>query len=207
MQNQEPEATEEMTMNRIRRIREFGARYSPDIPHDEQVRTNALQLFDALQSLHHLSDDDRFILEAATLLHDIGWSRGISAHHKSGSRMIREDTTLPLTELERDLVAQLIRYHRKALPAPAHGRFAALDEHDKARLRMLAAILRVADGLDRTHQSLVETITATITPDMVTIRCLARGEGYAEREYAKKKSDLFEDIFSRKLHTEWERFS
>jgi Exopolyphosphatase len=87
---------------RLEMIRAYAAGYTPDKDHDEQVMKNALMLFDQLSSLHGLSGEERFLLQAAAILHDIGWSQPDAAHNKTGARMVRSDTSLPLKRDERE---------------------------------------------------------------------------------------------------------
>ncbi len=192
-----------MMGNRIEMIRAFAAGYTPDRDHDEQVMKNALMLFDQLTSLHGLLGEERFLLQAAALLHDIGWSRPGGAHNKSGARMVRADTALPVERDEREIIALLIRYHRKAPPSLQQRRFAELGQRDRERVQKLASLLRIADALDRSHQSLVDTLTASITEDEVILHCSSRSEGYLECDYALERSDLFTTLFSREVVIGW----
>ncbi|KUK68958.1 MAG: Exopolyphosphatase, putative [Methanomicrobiales archaeon 53_19] len=189
--------------NRLEMIRAFAAGYSPDQDHDEQVMKNALMLFDQLTPLHALSGEERFLLQAAAILHDIGWSQPGGAHNKTGAGMIRRDSTLPLKSAEREIIALLVRYHRKAPPSLQQRRFAELDQGDRERVQKLASLLRIADALDRSHQSLVDTITATIREDEVIIHCSSGSEGYLECDYALERSDLFTTLFSREVVIDW----
>lgn len=184
-------------------IRSYAHSLSVDREHDEQVMKNALLLFDGLAPLHALGDDARFLLTAAALLHDIGWSQGPEAHHKSSQRLIKEDRSLPLDEKERMIIALLARYHRKALPSLKHREYAGLDDEERALVRVLSSILRIADGLDRTHQSLVRDIDVTIADTGVTITCSSEQEGDAERYYGIQKADLFTRTFGREVAIEW----
>lgn len=188
---------------RIAVIRSYAHSMSVDREHDEQVMKNALSLFDGLRPLHALSDDARFLLTAAALLHDVGWSQGPEAHHKSSQRLIMEDRSLPLDEKERVIIALLARYHRKALPSLKHRGYAELSEEERLLVRMLASIIRIADGLDRTHRSLVKDIHVTITGAGVTITCSSEQEGDAERYYGTRKADLFAGTFGREVIIEW----
>jgi len=189
--------------DRFEMIRAFAAGYSPDKDHDEQVMKNALMLFDQLAPLHGLLGEERFLLQAASLLHDIGWSRPGGAHNKTGARMVRADTSIPLKRDEREIIALLIRYHRRSPPSLRQRRFAELNPGDRELVQKLASILRIADGLDRSHQSLVDTITATIRENEVILHCSARSEGYLECEYALERSDLFTALFSREVVINW----
>jgi exopolyphosphatase/guanosine-5'-triphosphate,3'-diphosphate pyrophosphatase len=121
--------------------------------HDARL---ALRLFDLLGEVHELPVECRHLLHCAALLHDIGYSEGYARHHKAAYRIIMQSTLPGLTEREKQVVACVARYHRGAVPKPAHPGFDSLDADDREVVSMLGAILRLADGLDRTHSSAVE---------------------------------------------------
>jgi exopolyphosphatase/guanosine-5'-triphosphate,3'-diphosphate pyrophosphatase len=133
------------------------------------------------------------------LLHDIGWLEGRKRHHKTALRLIMEAKSLPLSKRERRLVGAIARYHRKALPDEGHEEFAALDAADRRRLCLLAGILRVADGLDRSHLSLIRDLHCDVDGRCVRLRCRAAGDAEPERWAAAKKADLFQTAFERSL--------
>jgi len=167
--------------------------------HSHQVTRLALLLFDALRPLHKMGSRQRFLLHCGGLLHDIGWAYGKAGHHKSALRMILQDQSLPLADRERLLVALIARYHRKALPRDGHEDFARLDGEDRRRVRALAGILRVADGLDRTHVSAVREVRCEVSAERVVIRCEVDGSADAEMWAASEKADLLESAFNRKV--------
>ena len=165
--------------------------------HSRQVTALALRLFDELGELHGLGADERRYLHWAGLLHDIGWVDGRQGHHKSSQRLILAAGSLPFDDRVRRIVASVARYHRKALPGDGHGHFAALPPADRRIVRMLAAILRIADGLDRTHCDVVRSVRCRVAPDRVVIACFATGPATAEVEAAREKADLFVGVFGR----------
>jgi exopolyphosphatase/guanosine-5'-triphosphate,3'-diphosphate pyrophosphatase len=164
-----------------------------------------LELFDALSSLHGRREDDRRRLHFAALLHDIGAPEGTKGHHKRAARKVLEDPDLALDRRERLVVGSVARYHRKALPRQDHEHFAALSAEDQDRVRCLAAVLRVADGLDRSHRCLVRHVAAEVRPDEIIVRCQA-GPGAPRPDEdlaaALKKGDLMEAVFGRRLRIE-----
>jgi putative phosphoesterase len=167
--------------------------------HTHQVTRLALQLFDELQSLHRLGAEERLWLQYAALLHDIGWIEGQQAHHKTSLRIILTAPGLPFDTRERHIVGSIARYHRKALPDEKHDHFAALEPADRQKVRMLAGLLRVADGLDCTHQSGVTSLACQVTPKRIEVRCATRQPAEEERQEALDKGDLLEQVFERKL--------
>ena len=186
-------------MDAFAAVLELARRSGYDGEHSEQVTKLALELFDELGTLHGLGERERFLLRCAGMLHDIGWLHGQKKHHKTSLRMIREADNLPLGKQEQRIVGLVARYHRKAMPSPRHEEFRALGEADRDKVRMLAAMLRVADGLDRSHTNVVRALACEVAADEIVVRCTVRGPTYGEVEAATKKGDLFEDVFHRRL--------
>ena len=164
--------------------------------HARQVTRLALELFDGLAPLHGLGARERFLLECAGLLHDVGWIYGQKRHHKAAmTRIMSAD--LPFDDRERRLVALVARYHRKALPRNDHPHFGDLDESDQARVRVLAGCLRVADGLDRTHLARVEHVTCRWDAAEVVLRCESQDSAEPEQWAAQNKADLLAQALDR----------
>jgi len=161
-----------------------------DRPHTEQVTRLALELFDKLSGIHGLGSRERFLLNCSALLHDIGWCEGGRGHHKTAMRLILADRTIPLDDRERALVACVARYHRKAMPRRRHKQFAALDAPDRRMVWLLAGILRVADGLDYTHGSVVQGVDVQVHPGRLKVLCRADCSARAEQAQAERKSDM-----------------
>ena len=167
--------------------------------HVQHVATLALQLFDELEELHGLADHDRFILEAAALLHDIGWSVSPdgSGHHRESARLIREHGWKYFDQEAVTLAAQVARYHRKNPPDLEHEEFAELAPAERRRVQQLAALLRLADGLDRGHQGHVGGVSVEILPDALLLRLHTDHPCSREVASAMKKSDLAATVFHR----------
>jgi exopolyphosphatase/guanosine-5'-triphosphate,3'-diphosphate pyrophosphatase len=172
-----------------------------DRHHMAQVTKLALALFDKLMDLHGLGTRERLLLEITAMLHDIGWSRTTDGgHHKHSRDMILEAELPGLTEDERTLCALIARYHNKAEPDVArHKGFAALKKKERILVSWLAAILRVADGLDCTHRCAVRIGECELGRKRLTISLAARGECVGEISGAEKKSKLFERMADREL--------
>jgi exopolyphosphatase/guanosine-5'-triphosphate,3'-diphosphate pyrophosphatase len=96
-------------------------------------------------------------------------------------------------------VSLITRYHRKGLPEPDHKYYSDLVASDRTTVDTLSAILRVADGLDRTHRSVVKDVALHILPDKISITISASTEAGPEITFAKQKGDLFEKVFGREL--------
>lgn len=189
----------QMTDNeqKLKAVRHFALACHYEQTHSEQVTHLAKMLFDALYSLHKLDSTARFWLSCAGILHDIGWANGQKGHHKASMDMILEDRTLPLTQDERKIVALTARYHRKSLPSPSHPVYPDLTDTQRKIVNTLAAILRVADGLDRSHTAAILSLRVTQDEKQIRIYCRSRGLAADEMHYAKAKADLLEQVFKR----------
>jgi exopolyphosphatase/guanosine-5'-triphosphate,3'-diphosphate pyrophosphatase len=151
----------------------LGRGFGFDEAHSLQDARLALRLFDLLADVHGLPDEYRDILHYAALLHDIGYAAGYENHHKTAFRLIMQASLPALTEQQRQMVANVARYHRGAAPALAHRGFAALGEEEREAVAMLGAILRLADGLDRSHGDAVTALDAHWVEErlVVLVKC------------------------------------
>ena len=188
---------------RLQAVERVARSIHDDGGHSEQVRRLCAQLFDRLAGLHDLKAKDRYWLEAAALLHDVGWVEGQRAHHKTSLRIILEEEGLPFSKRERRMIGSIARYHRKALPNQSHAHFRALDEEDRERVRMLAAMLRLADGLDATHRSVVSEVDCVLQANKASFICRYQGDHVREEGEARQKADLFEKVFTLPVEFEW----
>jgi len=170
-----------------------------DLDHSRHVTHLALGLFDVLQRYHCLGRPMRRLLHCAGLLHDIGWVHGRRRHHKNARDMILDAPGLPLDDRSRVLVALTARYHRRALPAERHTRFAELNAGDRYRVWMLGGILRVADGLDASHQGCVQEVAADVSTSCVTITAHLRYTAADEIATANSKSAMLAAAFAREV--------
>jgi len=178
--------------------------FSYDAEHNQQVVSSALKIFDELKPLHELGDTERLWLHISAILHDIGLIEGQKGHHKATFRHILEDNTLKLGDNERLIIASIARYHRAALPKKKHKHYASLDKKDRNVVSILAGILRVADGLDRSHTSTIKDVKCEYDKEKITVKCTVENPSEMDREAAMDKGQLLEKVFKRELNIEWE---
>ena len=167
-------------------------------------RGHAEVTFNYAKRLAKLEEGNKEIILPAIILHDIGWIEGQKRHHKTALHTILNTPLMPFDNKERLIIGSIARYHRRALPKEKHAHFAALSLPQRDIVSVLAAILRVADGLDRTHQSLVQDISCEITPEQILVRCSVRRPAEAEHRSALKKGQLLKKVFKRKLIIEFQ---
>ena len=170
-----------------------------DEEHSSQVARLSLELFDSIAAFFGLTGKDRQMLEAAALLHDIGYLIAYSGHHKHSYHLIRHADLFGFTPREREIIANVARYHRKSLPDKKHESYARLSSRDKTLVSRLGGILRLADGLDRRRIKAVASLECALSS--VAFRVCLKGEDDVSVELfgGKQKGDLFETAFARKL--------
>ena len=185
---------------RERSVRDFGVRCHYDAVHAEHVRTLALQLFDAIGARLDCPPEDRQILADAALLHDVGYHIGFRGHQKHSYHLILHADLLGVSPGEQVMVANIARYHRGKPPRKRDENLAHLSPGVRKRIRRLAALLRVADGLDRGHMGVVRSLrvrwmarAVRITPVPARQRRGLRLEVWG----AHRKSDLLAKVAKR----------
>jgi putative phosphoesterase len=186
----------------LKAVRQLAKECQDEKQHSEHVTSLALNLFDELQPLHKLTNEDRFLLNCAALLHDIGWIEGQKGHHKTAMKLILNSRTLPLRDDHRRIIALIARYHRKALPKDPHPLFSQLPGKNQQKIRILAGILRIADGLDRTHTCAVKKIKCDVSGKDIIVRYKANRPSPFEMEAADKKSDLLKQALNKNIQLE-----
>jgi exopolyphosphatase/guanosine-5'-triphosphate,3'-diphosphate pyrophosphatase len=181
--------------------RSFARRMEYDQRHAEHVRDLGIMLFDQLQPVHHLPAQARVLLEAGALLHDVGHMVSHRGHHKHGEYLALNGDIPGLDERQRAIIGAVVRYHnRKAEPSSHHPAYSALNNADKRMVRRLAAILRVAEGLDHSHRQRVTNMHATFQQHTAALHIDARGDAAEDLRDAGRSAELFEKEFRVRLY-------
>ncbi len=171
-----------------------------DLNHCRHVEKLAGQIFDQTKEIHNLDENDKEYLNAASILHDIGYHISHSNHHKHGQYIISNSELLGFNEDEIKIIANIARYHRKSHPKLRHQEYASLKSESREKVEKLSAILRIADSLDRTHQTLVEEIIIDNKDDSIIFKLKCETK-YPEVEIwnLERRQKLFEEIFNKKI--------
>ena len=138
-------------------------------------------------------------------MHDAGLLEGRSGHNKETPDSSLTTRSLPFSSRERRIVASVTRYHRKGLPKQKHYNLQALDRKTIRTIKILSSLLRVADGLDYTHQSNVKAVKFKIAAKKVTAECTVQAKSALDERAFNKKKDLFERVFAKKLVLVWKQ--
>lgn len=175
----------------------LGKRYGFDQAHGELVASLSTSIFDGMASVHGLGDRERLLLRVAALLHDIGDYVSYGGHHKHSYYLIQHSDIMGLSPGERAIVANVARYHRKSPPDLSHPNFRDLDKDARMKVRSLAAILRLADALDREHLGKVKGVCAEVDSKGRRLYLVLDGDDDRELEEwtVRAKSELLRDVF------------
>lgn len=176
--------------------------------HAEHTAFLALRLFDELRIMgeHPYGNTSRELLEYASILHDIGAFLSHSDHHRHAYYLIRNYDLLGFDDTEIDVMANVAFYHRKGFPKKRHPNMEGLDKMQRARVAALSSLLRVAEGLDRSHLGLVTDIRLKLKTDPpgFILTLLSKGDCELEMWGVQNSSDLFEYVFHKPLIAEVE---
>lgn len=168
--------------------------------HSQHVAKLALQIFDQLRPLHGCSDNERNLLEFAALLHDIGWAISGKKHHVHSMRLIEGANMVKVDYPTKCLIAQIARYHRKSMPKSKHKQYWSLSLNDQLIVKKLAAILRIADALDRTHTGRVKEVSCSLVDTEVVVTASYPQVLFEESQAFESKKDLFFNVFGTQVH-------
>lgn len=206
--------TKEERPDGMKSVRRFAKDCGYEAAHARQVTRLALRIFDQMaeqrtrvktESGMRFDEEARMLLEASSLLHDIGYLINYAQHHKHSYHLIVHADLAGLTTRQVHVIANTARYHRSAEPKVKHRNFAMLAAEDRALVRGLAGILRVADGLDRTHMQNVREVGVKLEKGAAYFDVRAGEEPAVDIWGAVRKGGLFRGAFALLPHFEWRK--
>ena len=180
----------------ISSARRLGRKYMYDGPHALCVASHAIKLFDLLKEDHGLGARERLLLEVSAILHDIGMYISPAGHHKHSSYLIDAGDIFGLRKLDKNIISNVVRYHRRSAPQATHTNYMSLPKADRAIVSKLAAILRVSDAIDKSHTQKIRNFQLERSGDSCILWVPEEsGDISIERDALAKKSDMFTEIF------------
>ncbi|MBO8131626.1 MAG: HD domain-containing protein [Candidatus Marinimicrobia bacterium] len=175
-------------------------RYDVDPSHSEQVKKLSIKLFNHLEPVHNLGDSSKDFLIAAALLHDIGYATGNNKnHHLYTASIILKNGITGFTRKEISIIAYVACLHKRNVPPDFCIEFKSLSAEDKLLVLRLASILRIANGLDKTHRSSIRDLTCDIKTTTITVYLRSDFSIDEELILAYKNSELFCYLFKREI--------
>jgi exopolyphosphatase/guanosine-5'-triphosphate,3'-diphosphate pyrophosphatase len=183
----------------LRGVFAVGRRFGYEENHALQVAALAEKIFDALTPIYNFKRHQRTLLSAAALLHDIGYHIAHEAHHKHSYYLIRHSEMTGFSEAERNIIANIARYHRSSFPKEKHFSFMGLTEKEQEIVWKMGSILRLADALDRGYDNHVRDVKFTQKNGSLNLKLLSDENCESEYEAIEKKKDMFETAFGCEL--------
>jgi exopolyphosphatase/guanosine-5'-triphosphate,3'-diphosphate pyrophosphatase len=195
-------STRSMTeMSREQRdvVEEMATRYGVSLRHVRKVSRMANDIFVALEPLHKLPHSTGRLLEAAAHLHDIGHFVSDTRHHKHSYYLVLNSDMPGFTEQEREVIANLCRYHRKAMPAQEHQNWQPLDTESRRAVTMLAPLLRIADNLDRSRGQRVKSVECILRPNEVVLRLHSNKDVDLDAWATERAGEFFRQVYNKPI--------
>jgi len=170
--------------------------------HAQQVARLATMLFDQTRSVHGMTDHEREWLEYAGILHDVGVHISYERHHKHSYYLIKNGDLRGFDPDEVEIIALIARYHRQAAPKRSHDQYGDLKKKRRRTVRQLAAILRLAEGLDRSHSQPVAGLELHDRGEDGLLQLRATGDAELELWAATRHAAEFERLVGKPLRFE-----
>jgi exopolyphosphatase/guanosine-5'-triphosphate,3'-diphosphate pyrophosphatase len=170
-----------------------------DLRHATHVARLATRIFDQTRELHGLERDARDLLHSAAMLHESGMHISDRGHHRHSYYLIRHADLRGFTEDQLLVIANVARYYRKSPPEPEHPNFAELTPELRAQVQRLAAILRIAEGLDRGHRQRVRDVAVQTKKQRVAFVARTRANASVELTSAVKRARYFASLFAKRV--------
>jgi exopolyphosphatase/guanosine-5'-triphosphate,3'-diphosphate pyrophosphatase len=187
---------------RRRSIVELGERCNYWSEHAHQVARLAVSIFDQTRSAHGLGDIEREWLEYGALLHDIGVHISYERHHKHSYYLIKHGDLRGFEPREIEIIALIARYHRQATPKKAHEGFEGLPPKLQRVVKNLSAMVRLAEGLDRSHAQAISGIDLYPRKDDYLARLRTTNEAELELWAAHRHVRPLERVLGRTIRFE-----
>ena len=184
-----------LTRDQRRAVEQMARRYGVQVTHARKVADLARRLFESLQSLHRLPPSFGKLLEAAGYLHDVGHYVSDTAHHKHSYYLVINSDLPGFTDTERQMIALLCRYHRRAMPVSRHSPFQTLDPEARRAILLLTPLLRIADSLDRSHDQRVSDLQVQLRNGSVAIALESGQDTDLEMWAADRVADSFRETY------------
>ncbi|MGC1309412.1 MAG: Ppx/GppA phosphatase family protein [Phormidesmis sp.] len=185
---------------RHRKAAQLVHKYEADWMRNRHIANLALQLFDQTQALHEYGELERDVLEYAALLHNIGQYISFKSYHKISRYILERTDPRGFTDEEMLLIGHVIRYHRKAKPKTKHKKFKRLSDRHRQTVSLLAGLLRIAVGLDRSQSQLVKSLTCEFDDETLKIAVAGSGNLALELWAAEGDRTVLANAIDRTVH-------
>jgi len=172
-------------------------RYMSYSQHIDALTDMASLLFDAMKKVHGMGKREKLLLKVAAILHDCGKYISLAESAQCAYQIIRATEIIGLTHLEREMVASVVLYNTSPLD-PYEELADRMDSHSYTVVAKLAAILKVANAMDRSHKQKFKNVKAVIKNKELLITIETIDDISLEKGLLATKADIFEEIFGLK---------
>jgi len=163
--------------------------------HARHITHLTTRMFDQLPAdAHNLRPQDREVLWAASMLHDVGMAIDYNDHHRHGSYLVLNSGLPGYTHREIALIALLIRFHRRGKPS-LDEMVALCEPKDDRRLEQMTALLRLAEQIDRARDGAVRDVRLTVTGGGCIMELVTQGDEQVPLWAVERQRDLFDSAF------------
>jgi exopolyphosphatase / guanosine-5'-triphosphate,3'-diphosphate pyrophosphatase len=173
----------------------MGRKYQFNEKHARRTSQLAARLFEQSKPLHDLDHDNLLLLEIAALLHDIGHFINSADHEKHGAYLLGAHPLIGLSQREQNIVANLVRYHRRQLPSTNDENFRSLPQKDRLIVTKLSVLLRLADSLDISHMENVNDVTLKEAGNVWKMKVSGKKDQLLMKWAFDKRKSQFKDVF------------
>jgi exopolyphosphatase / guanosine-5'-triphosphate,3'-diphosphate pyrophosphatase len=189
-----------LASERANSVKTLAGHYNIDLRHAERVREHCVQLFKALQSVHHLPTDYSELLEAAALLQEVGSFINRAGRHRHAYYVVAHSELLGYTPQERKIIAAIVRFVGKSRPAADSPAMRGVPPADRLMIPRATMLLRLSRALEQGRRGVVSNIRAVVRPKKVALKFHAKGPGAELEAWAvEKEKTYFRELFGREL--------
>lgn len=173
----------------------IGSHYNYDRKHAEQVERLSMAIFDKLAKSYGMGEHERLLLQAAALLHDIGKFVSMRSHTLYSYQLIMATDILGLSDRDKHIIALAAYYHANRLFDQSKKTAPVVERELVPLVAKLAAILRLADALDRSYQQKIKTLSIVQKGTTLRMQAHSKQDLTLEAWTFKDKSSFFEEVY------------
>lgn len=171
-------------------------RYMGSRKRGETLEKIALTIFDSMKKVHGLGQRERLLLRLATLLHDCGKYISMTNLGECSYSIIMATEMIGLSHMEREIVANVVKFNHEEFEYYDVAKASTLDQESYLKIAKLTAILRVANGLDRSHKQKFKDVRTVLKDDVLTITVDTNEDITLEKGMFTHRADFFEEVYS-----------
>ena len=182
-------------------VEEMAARFAVPMRHARKVARLSNDLFGGFADVHKLPRHYGKLLEAAAYLHDAGHYVSDSGHHKHSYYLVANSDLPGFTRQEREIIANLCRYHRKAMPSEEHANVRQMDVDSRRAVMLMMPLLRLSDALDRSRGQRIRSAECRVRDTDFNIVLTTPAETDIDLELwaAERQNGMFREVYSRPI--------